>query len=176
MLLPGIILFSVVMSLNGVLWGQIITRLPFGVIMTGLGVISLAGIVVNNAIVLVDFVEQLRRRGLPRQEALRQAGLVRLRPVLLTAITTTLGLVPMALGASIDFFSLSVQVGGQSAEFWRPMALAVIFGLMVATILTLVMVPVLYSLADDLRGWLLRRVGRAPTDVVLTETPPISSR
>ncbi|MEO1175280.1 MAG: efflux RND transporter permease subunit, partial [Myxococcota bacterium] len=154
--LPAIIMLAVILSLIGVFWGQIIIQLPFGVIMTGLGVISLAGVVVNNAIVLVDYIQQLRERGLPRDEALVRAGLVRLRPVLLTAVTTILGLVPMALKISIDFSTLSVQKGGSSAEFWFPMAVAVIFGLAIATVLTLVVVPTLYSLFDDLEGSLKR--------------------
>ena len=151
--LPTIIMIAVQMSFLGVLWGQIITRMPFGIIMTGLGVISLAGVVVNNGIVLVDYIQILRKRGLPRDEALIQAGIIRLRPVLLTAITTILGLMPMAFGVSIDFSSFSIQAGGQMSEFWKPMAVAVIFGLLIATVLTLVVVPVLYSLFDDLEGW-----------------------
>lgn len=156
--LPAVIMLAVILSLIGVFWGQMIIQLPFGVIMTGLGVISLAGVVVNNAIVLVDYIQQLRARGLPRDEALVHAGLVRLRPVILTAVTTILGLVPMALKVSVDFSSLSIQKGGNSAEFWFPMAVAVIFGLAIATVLTLVVVPTLYSLFDDLEGSLKRIV------------------
>ncbi|MEL6546309.1 MAG: efflux RND transporter permease subunit, partial [Myxococcota bacterium] len=157
--LPAIIMLAVILSLIGVFWGQMIVQLPFGVIMTGLGVISLAGVVVNNAIVLVDYIQQLRDRGLPRDEALVRAGLIRLRPVLLTAITTVLGLVPMALKISVDFSSLSIQQGGSSSAFWYPMAIAVIFGLAIATVLTLVVVPTLYSMFDDFEG-LLKRVFR----------------
>src|SRR5690606_37794448 len=101
--LPLLILASVVLSHVGVLWGLILTGTAFGVIMTGLGVISLAGVMVNNAIVLLDYVEQLRREGTPVVDALVQAGVARFRPVMLTAVTTVLGLVPMALGMSIDF-------------------------------------------------------------------------
>ncbi|MEM6730086.1 MAG: efflux RND transporter permease subunit, partial [Myxococcota bacterium] len=154
--LPAIIMLAVILSLIGVFWGQMIVQLPFGVIMTGLGVISLAGVVVNNAIVLVDYIQQLRARGMPRDEALVRAGLIRLRPVLLTAITTVLGLVPMALKISIDFSTLSIQEGGSSSAFWFPMAIAVIFGLAIATVLTLVVVPTLYSLFDDFEGFLKR--------------------
>ncbi len=157
--LPAIIMLAVILSLVGVFWGQMIIQLPFGIIMTGLGVISLAGVVVNNAIVLVDYIQQLRDRGLPRDEALIRAGLIRLRPVLLTAITTVLGLVPMALKISIDFSTLSVQEGGSSSAFWFPMAIAVIFGLAIATVLTLVVVPTLYSLFDDFEGFLKRIFG-----------------
>lgn len=147
---PFIIMISVLLSLIGVLWGLLITGTSFGVIMTGIGVISLAGVVVNNAIVLLDFVQQLRRKGVEVKEALLQAGVTRVRPVLLTASTTMLGLVPMALGVSIDFANLRIVTGSQNTQFWGSMAIAVIFGLLVATVLTLVMVPVLYSVFEDL--------------------------
>ena len=150
--LPLIILASVVLSLVGVLWGLMITKTPFGVIMTGLGVISLAGVVVNNAIVLLDYVQQLKATGIATMEALIEAGSARFRPVMLTAATTVLGLVPMALGVSIDFRNLRILEGTQSAQWWGAMAVAVIFGLAFATVLTLVLVPTLYSILDDLRG------------------------
>ncbi len=157
--MPGIILASVVLSLVGVLWGLIITGTPFGIMMTGIGVISLAGVVVNNAIVLLDYVEQLRDRGLDVRDALIEGGMTRFRPVVLTAITTVLGLVPMATGISYDFTRMRLIVGGSSAGFWGPMAVAVIFGLIFATILTLVMVPTLYGIVEDLRA-LRRRITR----------------
>ena len=157
-LTPTIILGSVILSLVGVLWGLIITGTPFGIIMTGIGVISLAGVVVNNAIVLLDYVEQLRAAGLEMQEALIEAGVVRFRPVVLTAITTILGLVPMAIGVAVDFGSFKLILDSPSATWWGPMAVAVIFGLAFATILTLVMVPTFYSIREDMvvlgrRGW-----------------------
>lgn len=141
-----IVMTSVILSLTGVLIGLLVTITPFGVIMTGIGVISLAGVVVNNAIVLIDYINQLRAQGLPLREALIRAGTVRFRPVMLTAVTTILGLLPMAVGISFDFRSLSWEIGGESAEWWGPMAVAVIFGLTFATLLTLVVVPVLYRL------------------------------
>jgi multidrug efflux pump subunit AcrB len=149
---PAIILASVVLSLVGVLWGLILTGTSFGIIMTGIGVISLAGVVVNNAIVLLDYVEQLRDRGLDTRDALIEGGLVRFRPVMLTAATTILGLMPMALGISIDFSNFRLVLGGSTAEWWGPMAVAVIFGLAFATVLTLVMVPTLYSISEELKG------------------------
>lgn len=158
--LPSIIMASVVLSLVGVLWGLIITGTPFGVIMTGIGVISLAGVVVNNAIVLLDYVEQLRERGYEVNDALVKAGMTRFRPVMLTAITTILGLVPMALGISFDFTNFKLLIGGQNAEFWGPMAIAVIFGLLFATILTLVMVPTMYSIIEDLKARFDTLIGR----------------
>ncbi len=155
--MPAIILATVVLSLIGVLWGLLVTGTPFGIMMTGIGVISLAGVVVNNAIVLLDYVQQLQGRGLSTEEALVEAGLTRFRPVMLTAITTALGLLPMALGASFDFFELKLILGSNSAAFWGPMAIAVIFGLSFATVLTLVMVPVLFSINEDLRHRLFPR-------------------
>ncbi len=158
--IPVIILVTVLLSMIGVLWGLILTGTPFGVIMTGLGVISLAGVVVNNAIVLLDYIEQLRARGEDMHEALIHAGAARFRPVVLTALTTILGLVPMALGISVDFATMSVSSGTQSMQWWGPMAVAVIFGLAFATVLTLIMVPTLYSILEDIRNirpWLKRR-------------------
>ncbi len=164
--LPLIILASVILSLVGVLWGLIVTGTPFGIMMTGLGIISLAGVVVNNAIVLLDYVQLLRARGVEMYDALVQAGLTRFRPVMLTAITTMLGLIPMAVGVSFDFRKLDWIVGSKNSQFWSPMAVAVIFGLLVATILTLVMVPTMYSIVEDmwrLRAWVANRLmpGRA---------------
>jgi CzcA family heavy metal efflux pump len=141
-----IVMSSVVLSLTGVFLGLMITATPFGIIMTGIGVISLAGVVVNNAIVLIDYINQLLKEGLEFNAALVRAGMVRFRPVLLTAATTILGLLPMALGCSFDFTNFTWVIGGESAEWWGPMAVAVIFGLAFATILTLVVVPILYSL------------------------------
>ena len=144
--LPFAILTSVVLSLIGVLIGLIVTRTPFGILMTGIGVISLAGVVVNNAIVLIDYTAQLRQRGLSARDAIIRAGVVRFRPVILTAMTTILGLLPLATGISFDFFTFSWEIGGRSSQWWGPMGVAVIFGLAFATALTLVIVPVLISL------------------------------
>ncbi len=146
-----IVMSSVVLSLTGVFLGLMITATPFGVIMTGIGVISLAGVVVNNAIVLIDYINQLIREGMELHAALIRAGMVRFRPVLLTAATTILGLLPMAVGISYDFKTFSWEIGGESADWWGPMAVAVIFGLAFATLLTLVVVPVLYSLLTQTR-------------------------
>ena len=144
--MPLVIISSVALSLIGVLVGLLVTGTPFGVMMTGIGVISLAGVVVNNAIVLIDYTLQLRARGFSPREALVQAGVTRFRPVILTAITTILGLIPLGTGISFDFFSMAWELGGRSSQWWGPMAIAVIFGLAFATILTLVMVPVMISL------------------------------
>jgi multidrug efflux pump subunit AcrB len=152
-----IVMTSVILSLSGVFLGLILTMTNFGIIMTGIGVISLAGVVVNNAIVLIDYINQLRRSGIDLYDALLRAGLVRFRPVMLTAITTILGLLPMAVGVSFDFRNLSLIVGGESAQWWGPMAVAVIFGLAVATLLTLVVVPVLYALFARLKDSMAKK-------------------
>ncbi|HSG08585.1 MAG TPA: efflux RND transporter permease subunit, partial [Longimicrobiales bacterium] len=153
---PVIILTSVMMSTVGVLMGLMIFQMPFGIIMTGVGLISLAGIVVNNAIILIDYIDILRDRdGMNRREALVHGGKTRFRPVILTATTTALGLVPLAIGLNFDFFGLYERLqpdlfwGGEQAAWWGPMAVAVIVGILFATFLTLVLVPVMYSLVDD---------------------------
>ncbi|MEE3041265.1 MAG: efflux RND transporter permease subunit [Candidatus Latescibacterota bacterium] len=160
---PVIILTSVILSIAGVLLGLMIFQMPFGIIMTGVGIISLAGIVVNNAIVLIDYIDVLRRRdGLSRHDALVRGGRTRLRPVILTAVTTALGLVPLAIGLNFDFFGLYGSLepdlfwGGEDAAWWGPMAVAVIAGIIFATFLTLVLVPVLYSLTEDFALFLQR--------------------
>ncbi len=144
-----IVMSSVVLSLTGVFLGLMITATPFGIIMTGIGIISLAGVVVNNAIVLIDYINQLIKEGLEVKAALIRAGTVRFRPVMLTAATTILGLLPMALGVSFNFKTFVWEIGGESADWWGPMAVAVIYGLAFATLLTLIVVPVLYSLAHS---------------------------
>ena len=156
---PVIILTSVLLSFIGVFIGLLVMGMPFGVMMTGIGVISLAGVVVNNAIVLIDYYHQLMERGLSARQALMQAGLVRFRPVMLTAITTILGLLPMATGISFDFKKLAWDIGGESSQWWGPMAVAVIFGLGIATMLTLVVVPVLCSLERSLYERRIRKGG-----------------
>ena len=164
---PVIILTSVLMSTVGVLLGLLLWGMPFGIIMSGVGIISLAGIVVNNAIVLIDYIDILRERdGMNRREALVQGGKTRFRPVVLTATTTALGLVPLAVGLNFDFFglyrSLSPELywGGEQAAWWGPMAVAVIAGIIFATFLTLVLVPVMYSLVDDVSAFWRRHYTR----------------
>ncbi len=151
-LLPIIILTSVVLSWIGVFLGLTVTGKPFGVIMTGVGMISLAGVVVNNSIVLIDYMEKLRDRGLGLKEAVVEAGVIRLRPVLLTATTTILALMPMVLGINLDLRDLEFHLKSESSVWWGPMAAAVVFGLAVATLLTLVLVPVMYMMIARLRA------------------------
>ncbi|MFZ7113150.1 MAG: efflux RND transporter permease subunit [Desulfatiglandales bacterium] len=143
---PLIIMTSVLLSLGGVFLGLSVMELPFGIIMSGVGVISLAGVVVNNAIVLIDYTNRLRDRGMDFREAIVAAGCTRLRPVILTAVTTILGLLPMITGIAYDFHVMEIAWVSESTQWWRSMASAVIFGLALATVLTLVVVPTLYSL------------------------------
>ena len=164
---PLIILFSIFMSFTGVMLGLVFFNMTFVIIMTMMGIISLAGIVVNNSVVLLDYTQLLldRKRDelaikneslLPRKEifaAIVAGGKARLRPVLLTAITTVLGLIPLAIGLNINFFSLfasgdpQIYFGGENVIFWGPLAWTVIFGLTFATFLTLVIVPVTFFLS-----------------------------
>jgi multidrug efflux pump len=152
--LPFIIMASVFASLAGVFMGMSIHGTPISIMMGGIGMISLAGIVVNNAIVLIDYIGQLRQRGHSTREAVVLAGMTRLRPVLLTAITTIIGLLPITLGMDIDFYRWPniVVFGSEGGTFWKPMNLSIIYGLTVATFLTLFLVPVLYSLIDTTKA------------------------
>jgi multidrug efflux pump subunit AcrB len=173
---PVIILFSVIFSFIGVFLGEVIFQMDFVIIMTMIGIISLAGVVVNNAIVLIDYTNVLQTRR--RQElelgefehlsldevkkAIVEAGATRLRPVLLTAITTVLGLLPLALGINIDFTTLLTEynanyyMGGDNAMFFGPMSWTIVFGLTFATFLTLVIVPIMYLLFYRLKLWLYK--------------------
>ncbi len=163
---PLIIMTSVILSLAGVLFGLVVTGTPFGIIMTGIGVITLAGVVVNNAIVLLDAAMKNCQKGMPSLEAVVVAGKTRLRPVMLTAVTTILGLVPMATGISYDFINFAWDIGGESVQWWKPMAVAVIFGLAFATALTLVVVPALYMAFESIK---LRLTGKPVFEEVTHE-------
>lgn len=180
---PTLIMFTVLLSFMGVFLGLVISRQNFVIMMTMIGIISLAGVVVNNAIVLIDYTvmlirEKRERLGLgeydetPMEEviaAAQEAGRTRLRPVLLTAITTVLGLVPLAVGFNIDFFSFfatydaKIYIGGDNNIFFAPMSWTIIYGLSFATFLTLVIIPSLYILTTRLKsriykiaGWKMR--------------------
>ena len=163
---PGIIMLAIFLSFIGVFGGLVISGAPFVIMMTMVGIISLAGIVVNNGVVLLDYAELLINRRkiqdgisqenyLPLQslyEMVVKAGKARLRPVLLTAITTILGLIPLAIGLNINFFTLfsefdaNIYMGGDNVVFWGPLAKTVIYGLLIATFLTLIVVPILFFL------------------------------
>ena len=158
---PMIILLSVFLSLGGVFWGLLLSGQTFVIIMSGIGIISLAGVVVNNAIVLIDFINKLREQGRSIEEAIVEAGTTRLRPVLLTAFTTVISLLPMGFGVSFDFYNASIQIGSESGEMWAPMAWSIIFGLSLATLLTLIMVPVLVYQDYRITQWVGRVFGRS---------------
>ncbi|MCK5005159.1 MAG: efflux RND transporter permease subunit, partial [Candidatus Aminicenantes bacterium] len=166
-----IIMASVFFSTIGVFGGIATFKMDFIIIMTGIGIISLAGVVVNNAIVLIDYIDYLKAKKktelklseneiLPLEnsiECIVEAGQTRLRPVLLTAITTILGLLPMAIGLNINFknlvtkFDPQIYFGGDNSLFWGPMAWTVIFGLSFATFLTLIVVPVMYLTGNKIK-------------------------
>jgi len=144
----GIILTSVFLSMGGVFWGYLIGGQEFIIIMSGIGCISLAGVAVNNGIILVDYTNLLVKQGMLPIEAVVEAGKTRLRPVLLTAITTVLGLLPMAFGISIDIHpaTFGIQVGSEMSDFWKAFAWAMVYGLSFATVMTLIVVPCMMSL------------------------------
>jgi len=177
---PVIILTSVLMSTIGVFLGLMIFRMPFGIINTGVGIIALAGVVVNNAIILIDYIDVLRARdGMTRREALVQGGKTRFRPVVLTAATTALGLAPLAIGLNFDFFGLyralnpDIFWGGEQAAWWGPMCVAIIAGILFATFLTLVLVPVMYSIVDDVSDFFVRHfLRRDETEVSEPDRAP----
>ena len=171
---PGIIMLAIFLSFIGVFGGLVITGSSFVIMMTMMGIISLAGIVVNNGVVLLDYAQLLidRRKiedGIAEDaylplnslfESIIKAGRARLRPVLLTAITTILGLIPLAIGLNINFFSLfsefnpHIYFGGDNVVFWGPLAWTVIYGLLIATFLTLIVVPILFFLITQFKMWL----------------------
>jgi multidrug efflux pump len=164
LLVPFVIMTTVVLSLIGALLGLLICGLPFGIIMTGIGTISLAGVVVNNAIVLLDYTRQLQARGMDLVSAAAEAGATRLRPVLLTAATTVIGLIPMATGLSYDFHTFTWATKSESTQFWQNMAVVVMFGLTFATVLTLIVVPSLYVMLTRASLRLRALFGSAPAD------------
>jgi len=178
---PGIIMLAIFLSFIGVFGGLVITGASFVIMMTMVGIISLAGIVVNNGVVLLDYVGLLidRRKiqdGISQEdylpleslyETVIKAGKARLRPVLLTAITTILGLIPLAIGLNINFFTLfsefdaNIYMGGDNVVFWGPLAKTVIYGLLIATFLTLIVVPILFFLITKFK---MRIKGLLKTD------------
>ncbi|HLV13558.1 MAG TPA: efflux RND transporter permease subunit [Xanthomarina sp.] len=179
---PAIIMLAIFLSFIGVFGGIVITGSSFVIMMTMVGIISLAGIVVNNGVVLLDYAQLLidrKKQQLDIEEhvyldkddlfeCIVRAGRARLRPVLLTAITTILGLIPLAIGLNINFFTFfkefdaNIYMGGDNVVFWGPLAWTVIYGLLVATFLTLIIVPVLFFLITKFKMWLLKKVKKEP--------------
>ncbi|TKG27652.1 efflux RND transporter permease subunit [Vibrio breoganii] len=138
-----LILSAVLFSTVGVFAGLLLFQRPFGIVMSGIGVIALAGIVVNNNIVLIDTFNQLRQRGLSKEEAILRTGVQRLRPVMLTTVTTILGLMPMVLQTNVDLINQKIEIGAPSTQWWTQLATAIAGGLAFATVLTLVLTPCL---------------------------------
>lgn len=160
-----IILTEILFSVIGVLLGFAITGMQISVVMTGIGIIGLAGIVVKNAILVIDFADHLRARGMKTKEAVIQAGKIRIIPVLLTALAAIFALLPLAIGFNINFITMFSELnphiffGGDSASFWKPLAWTIIFGLTFAFFMTLIMVPSMYLIAERLRRPMRRQFG-----------------
>lgn len=154
---PLIIFFTVILSVMGVLFGYVFSQFEMSIVMTGVGVISLAGIVVNNGILLIEFADEMRKRGLRLREAILEASAIRMTPILLTAFSTMLGLVPMAFALNINFATLlsdldpNFFIGGDTAVIWGPLAWTIIFGLLFSTLMTLFVVPSMYLLNERLK-------------------------
>jgi len=152
-----------VFSIVGVMLGLGIFRTDFSIAISGIGIVALAGIVVRNGILLVEFTDLMLSQGVKPFDALIEAGRTRMTPVLLTAIAAILGLIPLAVGLNIDFGTFFAELnphiffGGDSADFWAPLAWTMIYGLSFATFLTLILVPVLMLLSFRLKDWLKRK-------------------
>ena len=143
-----VVMSAIVFSVTGVLFGLIVTGRPFGVVMGGIGVIALAGIVVNNNIVLIDTYNDLKKMGLSPLEAALRTGAQRLRPVVLTSVTTALGLLPMVIGVNLNFFTREIVYGAPSTQWWTELSSAIAGGLVVATVLTLIVTPAMLMLGE----------------------------
>lgn len=163
---PFIILTEILFSIIGVLLGLAIFQMESSIVMTGIGIVALAGIVVRNGILLVEFTDLLMAQGMPLKEAIIEAGRTRMTPVLLTASATILGLIPLAVGLNMDFVTLFTELnphlyfGGDSVAFWGPLSWTMIFGLGFATVITLILVPVMYLLAANAKDKLRKLVNR----------------
>lgn len=160
-----IILTEIIFSVIGVLLGFGITRMEVSVVMTGIGIVGLAGIVIKNGILVIEFADELRARGIKTREAIIQAGKTRIIPVMLTAIAAILGLIPLAVGFNIDFVRMfsdldpNIFFGGDNAVFWKPLSWTIIFGLLFAFFMTLVIVPSMYLIAERLKRPMRRMYG-----------------
>lgn len=162
---PVIILTEIVFSIIGVLLGFAITGMTLSVVMTGIGIVGLAGIVVKNGILVIEFADELRGRGVKTRDAVIEAGKTRIIPVLLTAVAAILGFIPIAVGFNIDFIKMfselnpNIFFGGDNAVFWKPLSWTIIFGLILAFFMTLLIVPSMYLIAERLRRPMRRMYG-----------------
>lgn len=162
---PVIILTEILFSVIGVLLGFSLTGMTMSVVMTGIGIVGLAGIVVKNGILVIEFADELRARGMRTREAVVQAGKTRIIPVMLTAVAAILGLIPLAVGFNINFVTMfselnpNIFFGGDNAVFWNPLSWTIIFGLIFAFFMTLLMVPAMYLIAERLKRPMRRMFG-----------------
>jgi multidrug efflux pump subunit AcrB len=156
---------EIVFSVIGVLLGFAITRMEVSVVMTGIGIVGLAGIVVKNGILVIEFADELRARGLKTRDAIIQAGKTRIIPVLLTALAAILGLIPLAVGFNINFITMFADLnphiffGGDNAVFWKPLSWTIIYGLAFAFFMTLLIVPAMYLISERLKRPMRRMYG-----------------
>ena len=153
-----LILFAVVMSTAGVFIGLMVTAQPFGIVMSGVGVIALAGIVVNNNIILIDTFDFLKTKTSSIREAIIKTGAQRLRPVLLTTTTTVLGLLPMVTMTNVDFISREITRGSPDTQWWVQLSTAIVFGLLFATFLTLVVTPSALMFRENIKNWYKNKI------------------
>jgi multidrug efflux pump len=155
-----VVLTAVVMSTFGVLLGLLIMGQAFGVVMTGIGVIANAGVIVNNNIVLIDTYDRLRREGVAAYDAIIQTCRERARPVVLTAVTAILGVLPIAFGINVEFVAREIVVGAPATQWWIQLSTAIVFGLGFATMLTLIVTPAMLMAIENMREWRLRTGAR----------------
>jgi multidrug efflux pump len=155
-----LVMSAIVFSTAGILLGLLVTGRPFGIVMGGIGVIALAGIVVNNNIVLIDTFNEMKAKGHGAVDAALRAGTQRLRPVVLTSLTTVLGLMPMVLGMNVDLTGREVAFGAPSTQYWTELSSSIAGGLTFATLLTLLLTPCLLVLGNNVSVWIHRRRGR----------------
>jgi multidrug efflux pump subunit AcrB len=160
---PLIIMSQVLFSLIGVFIGFATFGMDISVVLTGMGIIAVAGIVVKNGIILIDYIDIMRKNGADLKDAVIEGGSVRLNPVLLTAASTILGLIPLAIALNIDFYGLfasfepNLYFGGDNASFWGPLAWTIIYGLGFATFLTLFLVPSMYFIGVNTKNWVKQK-------------------
>jgi multidrug efflux pump len=173
---PLIILAEILFSIIGVFLGFSFWKMEFSIVMSGVGIIALAGIVVRNGILLVEFTDLLRSQGVPVFDAIVEAGRTRMTPVILTASATMLGMLPLAVGLNIDFetlfthFNPHIFFGGDSTAFWGPLSWTMIFGLGFATFLTLILVPVMYLISERIKNR-VRKFRGMPIDLGVKAKP-----
>jgi multidrug efflux pump len=158
----GLVLTAVILSTFGVMLGMLVMGQAFGVVMAGIGVIANAGVIVNNNIVLIDTYDRLRREGVAAYEAILETCRERARPVVLTAVTAILGVLPIAFGVNIEFMTREITVGAPATQWWINLSTAIVFGLGFATVLTLIVTPAMLMAIENMRVWRIRLLARLP--------------